>query len=110
MCIRDSLRTYWADPPEEDQFFYRTFNLGTRSERSAYGIVLPARINGATGGRPPAEFIVPGLAGRPIAATQWVLKIDTANPVNRDIDFSRLKDIVIRFTYTYGNPPEFTGF
>jgi len=104
------LRTYWADPPEEDQFFYRTFNLGTRSERSAYGIVLPARINGATGGRPPAEFIVPGLAGRPIAATQWVLKIDTANPVNRDIDFSRLKDIVIRFTYTYGNPPEFTGF
>jgi hypothetical protein len=53
---------------------------------------------------------VPGLAGRPIAATQWVLKIDTANPVNRDIDFSRLKDIVIRFTYTYGNPPEFTGF
>ena len=104
------LRTYWADPPEEDQFFYRTFNLGTRSERSAYGIVLPARINGATAGRPPAEFIVPGLAGRPIAATQWVLKIDTANPVNRDIDFSRLKDIVIRFTYTYGNPPEFTGF
>ncbi len=105
------LRTYWADPPLDDAFFYRTFNLGSREERSAYGIVVPARINGATAGRPPSEFTVAGLAGRPIAASQWVLKIDTANPVNRDMNFDRLKDIVIRFTYTYGNPPElFSGF
>jgi hypothetical protein len=105
------LRTYWADPPLDDAFFYRTFNLGSRAERSAYGIVVPARINGATAGRPPSEFTVAGLAGRPIAASQWVLKIDTANPVNRDVNFDRLKDIVIRFTYTYGNPPElFSGF
>ena len=97
--------------PLDDAFFYRTFNLGSRAERSAYGIVVPARINGATAGRPPSEFTVAGLAGRPIAASQWVLKIDTANPVNRDVNFDRLKDIVIRFTYTYGNPPElFSGF
>ena len=51
-----------------------------------------------------------GLKGRPIAATQWILKIDTENPSNRDIDFPKIKDIVVRFTYTYGDPPEFPGF
>jgi len=39
-----------------------------------------------------------------------VLKLDTENPSNRDVDFGKLKDIVIRFTYTYGNPPEFPNF
>jgi hypothetical protein len=105
-----TLRRYWAEPPLADDLFNLTFNIGTRSDRTAFGIALPARINGANGGRPVSEFSVAGLAGRPIAATRWVLRIDTENPSNRDIDFSRLKDIVIRFTYTYGNPPEYAGF
>jgi hypothetical protein len=62
------------------------------------------------GGRPPAEFEVLGLSGRPVAATDWILRIDTTKPSNRRIDFTKLKDIVIRFTYTYGNPPEFPNF
>lgn len=63
-----------------------------------------------TTARPPAEFDAPGLANRPVAATDWILRIDTSKPANRTIDFTKLKDIVIRFTYTYGNPPEFPGF
>jgi hypothetical protein len=105
-----SLRRYFAEPPLADDLFNLTFNIGTRADRTAFGIVIPAKINGATGGRPPTEFTVTGLANRPIAATRWVLKIDTENPSNRDIDFAKLKDIVIRFTYTYGNPPEFANF
>lgn len=105
-----SLRRYFAEPPLADDLFNLTFNIGTRADRTAFGIVIPAMINGATGGRPPAEFTVTGLADRPIAATRWVLKIDTENPSNRDIDYAKLKDIVIRFTYTYGNPPEFPNF
>jgi len=27
-------------------------------------------------------------------------------PSNKDIDFTKLQDIMIIFTYTYGNPPE----
>lgn len=105
-----SLRRFWAEPPLADDVFNLTFNIGTRADRTAFGIVIPARINGASGGRPTTEFTVAGLAGRPIAATRWVLKIDTENPSNRDIDFSKLKDIILRFTYTFGNPPEFANF
>ena len=105
-----SLRRYFAELPFADDLFNLTFNIGTRADRTAFGIVIPAKINGATGGRPPAEFTVNGLAGRPLAATRWVLKLDTENPSNRDVDFGKLKDIVIRFTYTYGNPPEFPNF
>lgn len=104
-----TLRRFFAKPPEADDLFHLTFNLGRR-ERSAHGIVVPARINGATGGRPPAEFAALGLRNRPIAATRWVLRLDTENPSNSDLDFRKLKDIILRFTYTYGNPPEFPGF
>lgn len=104
-----SIRRFWAEPPYADDLMHLSFQVG-RSDRSAYGITIPAKINGATGGRPLSEFMVMGLKGRPIAATQWILKIDTENPSNKDIDFSKIKDIVIRFTYTYGNPPEFPGF
>ena len=104
-----SIRRFWAEPPWADDLMHLSFLVG-RSDRTAYGITIPAKINGATGGRPAAEFSVAGLKGRPIAATQWVLKIDTENPANKDIDFSKIKDIVVRFTYTYGNPPEFLGF
>ena len=73
-------------------------------------MAFPARINGATGGRPLTEFDNLGLANRPIAATNWILRINTDGTTNQQIDFSKIKDIVIRFTYTFGNPPEFPNF
>lgn len=105
-----TLRRFFAEPPAADDLFQLTFNTGNRIDRSAFTIKIPSRINGATGGRPPTEFDAPGLSGRPVAATEWILRIDTSKPANRTIDFTKLKDIVLRFTYTYGNPPEFTGF
>ncbi len=104
-----TLRRFFAEPPAADDLYKLTFNAG-RIDRSAFTIKVPARINGATGGRPLAEFESRGLEGRPVAATEWILRIDTAKPANRSIDFSKVKDIVLRFTYTYGNPPEFPGF
>ena len=104
-----SLRRFWAEPPLADDLFNLTFNPG-RIDRSAFTIKVPARINGAMGGRPAAEFEALGLADRPIAATRWMFSIDTTKPANASLDFTKLKDIIIRFTYTYGNPPEFTGF
>jgi len=104
-----SLRTFWADPPAADQLFKLTFDVGNPN-RTAFGIIVPADINGATGGLPASEFINTGLADRPIAATDWILSIDTSDPYNASIDFPKLQDIIIRFTYTYGDPPEFTGF
>jgi len=100
-----SLRTYWANPPFADQLFNLTFNVGN-PDRTAFGVIVPADINGATGGRPASEFINTGLADRPIAATHWILTIDTSDPSNQSLDFSKLDDIIIRFTYTYGNPPQ----
>ena len=104
-----SLRRFFADPPFADDVMKLTFNAPDL-DRTAFAIAFPAKINGATGGRPPEEFVNFGLKGRPVAATNWVLKIDTESPTNDAIDFSRVKDIVIQFTYTYGNPPEFPGF
>lgn len=104
-----TLRRFFAKPPGADDLYKLTFNAG-RIDRSAFTIKVPARINGASGGRSPAEFESRGLEGRPVAATEWILRIDTAKPANRSIDFSKIKDIVLRFTYTYGNPPEFPGF
>lgn len=104
-----TLRRFFAEPPEADDLFKLTFNPG-RIDRSAFTIKVPTRINGAMGGRPPAEFEATGLANRPVAATDWILRIDTTKPSNQNIDFTKLKDIIIRFTYTYGNPPEFPNF
>ena len=100
-----SLRTFWANPPFGDQLFNLTFNVGN-PDRTAFGIIVPAAINGATGGRPATEFINTGLADRPIAATHWILTFDTSDPSNQSLDFSKLDDIILRFTYTYGNPPQ----
>lgn len=104
-----SLRRYWANPPTADDLTRLTFNVDNIN-RTAFSVAFPARINGATGGRPPAEFDNLGLANRPIAATNWILRINSDNPTNQAIDFSKIKDIVIRYTYTYGNPPEFPNF
>ena len=103
------IRRFWADAPLADDIMSLTFNSPDQ-ERSAFAIVVPAKVNGLTGYRNPAEFINYGLKGRPIGATEWILKIDTDNPTNRDIDFSKIRDIFIRFTYTYGNPQEFPNF
>lgn len=104
-----SLRRFFAEPPAADDLFKLTFNPG-RIDRSAFTIKVPCRINGAMGGRPASEFEVLGLADRPMAATDWILRIDTSKPSNQSINFNRLKDIIITFTYTYGNPPEFPNF
>ena len=100
----EALRRYWEDRSP----LRLSFNVD--SDRTAFATAFPARINGATGGRPLPEFDSPGLAGRPVGTTKWILRIDTSNPANRNIDFSKLKDIVLRVSYTYGNPPEFPGF
>jgi hypothetical protein len=104
-----SFRTFWANPPYADQLFKLTFDVGN-ANRTAFGIIVPAAINGATGGLPASEFVNTGLTDRPIAATRWILTIDTSDPRNSSIDFTKLQDIIIRFTYTYGNPPEFPNF
>lgn len=104
-----SLRRYWAAPPLADDVTKLTFNVDNIN-RTAFAVAFPARINGATGGRPLSEFDNLGLANRPIAATNWILRINTEGTTNQQIDFTKLKDIVIRFTYTFGNPPEFPNF
>jgi hypothetical protein len=104
-----SLRRYWAAPPLADDVTKLTFNVDNIN-RTAFAVAFPARINGATGGRPLTEFDNLGLSNRPIAATNWILRINTDGTTNQQIDFSKIKDIVIRFTYTFGNPPEFPSF
>jgi hypothetical protein len=104
-----TLRRYWANPPASDDLMKLSFNVDNL-DRTVFATAFPARINGATGGRPLAEFDNAGLSGRPVGTTEWILRINTENPANRNIDFTKLKDIVLRFTYTYGNAPEFPGF
>lgn len=105
-----SFRTFFARPPSEDDTVQFAFNSGDRPERSIFNITVPCRINDGTGGRPPSEFDSLGLRGRPVAASQWKMVFDTSNPYNHKLDFSKIKDIYVRFTYTYGNPEEFPGF
>jgi hypothetical protein len=104
-----TLRRFFADPPLADDLFKLTFNVDNLN-RTAFAVAFPARINGATGGRPLTEFDNLGLANRPVAATTWILRINTESPTNRNINFQKIKDTVVRFTYTYGNPPEFPNF
>jgi hypothetical protein len=104
-----TLRRFFANPPVADDLLKMTHTVDNLN-RTVFATAFPARINGATGGRPLTEFDNLGLRGRPVAATDWILRINTENPANRNIDFTKLKDIVLRFTYTYGNAPEFPGF
>jgi hypothetical protein len=104
-----TLRRYWAAPPAADDLMKLSFNVDNL-DRTVFGTAFPVRINGATGGRPLTEFDNVALADRPVGTTEWILRINTENPANRNINFSKLKDIVLRFTYTYGNAPEFPGF
>lgn len=104
-----SLRRFFASPPIADDVTKLTQNVDN-TQRTAFAIALPAKINGATGGRPLTEFENLGLKNRPVSATNWILQINTEGPTNQNIDFSKIKDIVIRFTYTFGNPEEFPNF
>jgi hypothetical protein len=104
-----TVRRFFANPPYADDLMKLTFNVDNVN-RTVFATAFPARVNGATGGRPLAEFESLGLKGRPAGTTEWILRINTENPANRNIDFSKLKDIVLKMTYTYGNPPEFSGF
>jgi len=104
-----SLRRFYADPPYADDLMKLTFNAPDL-DRTAFAIAFPAKINGATGNRPASEFINLGLQNRPVAATNWVLRIDTESPTNGNVDLTKIKDLVLNLTYTYGNPPEFPGF
>ena len=104
-----TLRQFFASPPASDMLMKLSFNVDNL-DRTVFATAFPVRINGATGGRPPAEFDNVGLADRPVGTTEWILRINTENPANRNINFTKLKDIVLRFTYTYGNAPEFPGF
>ena len=104
-----SLRRFWASPPTADDLMKLTFNAPDL-DRTAFAVTFPARINGATGGRPASEFENLGLKDRPVAATNWILSINTEGPTNHNIDFSKVKDILIYFTYTFGNPEEFPNF
>jgi len=103
-----TVRRFFADPPYADDLMKLSFNVDNVN-RTVFATAFPVRINGATGGRPLAEFDSLGLRGRPAGTTEWILRINTENPANRNIEFSKLKDIVLKLTYTYGNPPEF-GF
>jgi len=105
-----SFRTFFARPPSEHDTTQFAFNSRDRPEPSIFNITVPCRINDGTGGRPSSEFDSLGLRGRPVAASQWKMVFDTSNPYNGKLDSSRIKDIYIRFTYTYGNPEEFPGF
>jgi hypothetical protein len=104
-----SLRRFFASPPIADDVTKLTQNVDN-TRRTAFAIAMPAKINGATGGRPLTEFENLGLKNRPVAATNWILQINTEGPTNQNIDFSKIKDIVIRYTYTFGNPEEFQNF
>jgi len=104
-----SLRRYWASLPLADDVMRLRFDVDN-PDRSAFAVAFPSRINGATGGRPLTEFDNLGLTGRPVAATRWILRVNTENPTNRKVNFAKIKDIVIRFAYTFGNPPEFPNF
>lgn len=104
-----TLRQFWANPPSSDMLLKMTHSVDNY-DRTVFATAFPARINGATAGRPLTEFDNTGLMDRPVGTTDWVLRINTANPANRSINFAKLKDIVLRFTYTYGNAPTFDGF
>ncbi len=100
-----SLRRFFASPPTADDVQRMRFYVDNPA-RSAFAVTVPSSINGALGGRPSTEFTSTGLADRPVAATNWILQVNTENPANSKVDFSKIKDILIRFTYTYGNPPQ----
>lgn len=104
-----SLRRYWASLPLADDVMRLRFDVDN-PDRSAFAVAFPSRVNGATGGRPLTEFDNLGLTGRPVAATRWILRVNTENPTNRKVNFAKLKDIIIRYAYTYGNPAEFPNF
>lgn len=104
-----TLRQFWAAPPAADMLLKMTHNVDNY-DRTVFATAFPAKINGATAGRPLTEFDNFGLKDRPVGTTDWVLRINTENPANRNINFAKIKDIVLKFTYTYGNPEEFTGF
>ena len=71
--------------------------ITVRGERGE--TMMPRRITVLGAGGFVGSHLVPALLARFDCAIDAV-----------DVDFGKLKDIVIRFTYTYGNPPEFPNF
>lgn len=63
---------------------------------------IPARINGRT--RPGTSYLSTTFRGKPIAASNWRLTLDTTRVVNRNVDITKIRDIKIRITESRGRP------
>lgn len=103
---RATIRTYWADPyAGQDDFVFYAIQGTERPERSIYTATMLSMVNDETGIHGPGEFWSSQLAGRSPATTKWKLVIDSSEYENRNIDFTKLEDIIIYFVYSEGNPP-----
>jgi hypothetical protein len=70
--------------------------------RDELACTVPASINGRT--RPNTSYLCVSFRGKPIAATNWRLTVDTTRAVNRQVDISKIRDIRLVITETRGRP------
>lgn len=91
-----SPRRFFASPPTSDDLTKLTLNVPDLN-RSALAVAFPARISGAMFGRALIELDNLGLSNRPVATTDWVLRINTESPTIGRVNFAKFNDIVVRF-------------
>jgi hypothetical protein len=70
--------------------------------RDELACTIPASINGRT--RPNTSYLCVSFRGKPIAATNWRLTIDSTRAINRLVDISKIRDIRLVITETRGRP------
>jgi hypothetical protein len=96
----------WEIPAPDSPFAENRDELAT---------TVPASINGRL--RPNTSYLAVSFRGKPIAATNWRLTVDSTRAVNRQVDISKVRDIKLIITETRGRPVdpatgnayEFTG-
>ena len=70
--------------------------------RDELSCTVPASINGRV--RPNTSYLCVSFRGKPIAATNWRLTLDTTRAVNRTVDISKIRDIKLVITESRGRP------
>jgi hypothetical protein len=70
--------------------------------RDELSCTVPASINGRV--RPNTSYLCVSFRGKPIAATNWRLTLDTTRTVNRTVDISKIRDIKLVITESRGRP------
>jgi len=101
MLDRAFVRTFFANPPEQDDILSYELQEGRTIDKSPFLASVSATIDGYAA---PIPVQNTQLENHSPAASIWMLRMKNNRFNNRDLSLEYLSDIQLQITYSYGQP------